>query len=307
MKVKYTSRERRDGLGYQMINLTSLIFFAEKFDLKVICDLRGFSYFHSYPTYSDADAGRLLEFHPRIIHNIDHISSIPKEEIFDWREYGYDHSLACLATGWANQGHPFVVDFAGFTKLHHVCNKMPIRIKDQGVIDKYKERVQGSITVHARLGNGEPCNGLSAEAYYKRIGVTQEQFISEMDKYSEDFFVCTDTFEFYKKCKDVFGDRVFSARNNWSPEGCGAGHNIHSKKYSEAARRKWDAAGINPWDVFCESLIDMELLREGKHIICNKSAFSMFARKFLTKTVLRDKQGQKEAIWENPWRSKFWA
>jgi hypothetical protein len=294
MKVKYTSRERRDGLGYQMINLTSLIFFAEKFDLKVICDLRGFSYFHSYPTYSDADAGRLLEFHPRIIHNIDHINSIPKKEIFDWRDYGYDNSLAQMATGWDNQGHPFVVDFAGFSKMYNIYNEMPIKIKDRGVIDKHKERVRNSITVHARFGNGEFCKGMTAKAYYKRIGVTQEQFILEMRKHDEDFFVCTDTFSFFNNCKDVFGGRVFSARNNWSPEGCGAGHNIHSKKYPEAAKRKWDAAGISPWDMLCEALIDMELLREGKHIICNLSSFSMFARKFLPKTVLKSEQTQWE-------------
>jgi len=170
------------------------------------------------------------------------------------------------------------------------------------VIDEHKKRVQNSIAVHARLGNGEQeKNPVAAKNYYKRVGVTQEQFILEMKKYDEDFFVCTDTFSFYKKCKDVFGDRVFSARTSWSPEGCGAGHNIRSKKYSEATKRKWDASGINSWDVFLESLIDMELLREGKHIICNQSAFSMFARKFLTNTLLRHEQHRKEVIWDDPW------
>jgi len=267
MKVKYTKRERGDGLGYQMAELAFLVHFAEKLDLNVICDLCSFPYFQR-PTYSDADASRLLEFHPRIIHNVDHINSIPKEEIFDWHEYGYDHSLP-LVRG-----------------IGPVYNEMPIRIKDRGVIDKYKERVRNSITVHARLGNGERDEKFPAAVPYFRMCVTQEQFILEMDKYSEDFFVCTDTFSFFNKCKDVFGDRVFSARNNWSPEGCGAGHNIHAKKYSEEARRKWDAAGINSWDVFCEALIDMELLRGGKHIICNQSSFTIFARKFLPKTVL---------------------
>ena len=168
--------------------------------------------------------------------------------------------------------------------------EMPIRVKDRALIEKYKPRIQNSITVHARLGNGEqdmmesgPTDGKwltpkRIDTQVARLSPDRDRFISEMKKHDTDFFICTDTLSFFEQCKDVFGDRVFCIERDWLPQGCGPGHNISCKPYSKDAKQQWRDSQLDPWSILCTDLTDMELMCESKHLIYNPSQFNYFAR-----------------------------
>ena len=177
--------------------------------------------------------------------------------------------------------------------------QLPIRIKDRALIEKYEPRIRNSVAVHARLGNGE------AESFLRRwkadqkplaktltrLKINPDKLIDEMKKHNEDFFVCSDTRSFVEKCKDTFGDRVFHTDRSWAPKGFGPGHKAveitHLIGPKTAPRVKntqddeWDQ-----WDNFYEAVTEMELLSKSKHLICNVSQFSIFARRHIPSTVL---------------------
>ena len=166
--------------------------------------------------------------------------------------------------------------------------QLPIRIKDRALIEKYESRIRNSVAVHARLGNGE---AESFEARWavkklpntlKRMKINPDKFIDEMKKYNEDFFVCSDTFSFIEKCKDTFGDRVFYTDRRWTPDGFGPGHKAPGLISQRTAANRWDQ-----WDNFYDAVTEMELLSKSKHLICNKSQFSTFARENGPSTMIR--------------------
>jgi len=301
MKPKYTAGRREDGLGGQLKTLAALINFAEKYDMYVICDIRAFSYFlKANKTFAlERDAGDLIDFHPRIVYDFDHIDSIPAEEIFDWRDPAIHDSIMEWATGGKHkliksrrEAWMYIAD--NKDKLKPPPNpdevfKMPIRIKDRLLIEKYKTRVQNSISVHARLGNGEQDMMETTTLYLttatrkrhgiNRLSVNRDDFILEMKKHKDhDFFICTDTLSFFEQCKDVFGDRAYCINRDWPPPGCGPGHNITGWPYPEDIKQRWRGESLDPWKFICEGLIDMELMCESKHLICNNSQFNHFPR-----------------------------
>jgi len=303
---KYTTLKRRDGLGGQLRTLSILVDFAEQHGMNAICDLRQFSYFRkdNKSFLRDRNPADLIEFHPSLIYGLDQIDSIPSEEILDWRNGGFLHILIEWATGdSALKKYPEDFEFGEYPLYESARNlmsetwrsvvdsrdassnklvkvKMPIRIKDRSLIEGYKIKVRNSVTVHARLGNGEQETMKRApKRALKRMAVDRGKFITEMKKHGDSqFFICTDTLSFLNECKDVFGDRVFSIDRDWPPAGWGPLHNISDQDYPEDIKRQWRSARIDPWKLLCTDLIDMELMCESKHIICNESQFNYFAR-----------------------------
>jgi len=168
--------------------------------------------------------------------------------------------------------------------------EMSVLLKDRSSIEQYKSRVQDSISVHARLGNGEQdikfkrSDGVwvteDRRTYHaKRMSTDKNRFIAEMKKHGDcSFFICTDTQSFFDECKDIFGDRVFSIDREWLPPGWGPGHNISSRPYAQDIKTQWRERQIDPWDLLYTDLMDMELMCYSKHLICNLSQFNFFAR-----------------------------
>tara|TARA_R110000824_G_scaffold90172_1_gene220478 strand:- start:215 stop:1111 length:897 start_codon:yes stop_codon:yes gene_type:complete len=282
MNIRYVKRAIPEGLGSQIKTLAVLIPFAEKFDLKVISDARTFPYFRNRGAsfLSDDKLAQLLEFHPRIIYNSKQIDSVDKSEVFDLYHWETHHQildwLICEseARGTWNE----IVNNPNRSDEPRSCpTQLPIRIKDRELIKKYESRIRNSIAVHARLGNGE--TNKKGEKI-GRMAVKDDKFIEEMKKYDEDFFVCSDTFEFIEKCERIFGDRVFYMDRNRTPEGLGAGYMPNEEHFKNGQVSKEIPGYVsNQWDNFYEALAEMELLSKGKHLIHNSSGFISFALK----------------------------
>ena len=319
MIPKYTILERTDGLGGQLITLSLLINFAEKFDVKVICDMRTFSYFLGSNTslISEYKPTDLIDFHPRIVSDIDCIMSIQCDEIFDWHKIQTHQSIITWLTESMVPSDRHVNEYVkkrssyeAWTSLVNSKDRLtetsyetvkptlPLKVKHRKVIDEYKPRVENSISVHARLGNGETEMTLRSRGnlhsnlreYYSlgRMTIDPNIFIEEMKKHDDtDFFICTDTQSFFELCKDVFGDRVYRVDRDWLPPGWGPGHNITTEPYSYDPDQLENKSCLNPWDRLCADLIDMELLCMSKHLICNPSQFNYFARKAQPHTHLK--------------------
>lgn len=306
MNAKYIYRGSVGGLGSQIGILSTLIPFAEKFDMKVVCDLRTFPYFRTRRTnqepaafLNDDKIDRLLEFHPRITHNSEAIDSINKKEIFNLDSWKTQHQvLQWLFNESEARGawkriikHPQRTYPSG--RLQSYLTQLPIRIKDRALIKKYEERIRNNVVIHARFGNGEVERflhywpGRKLPRTLRRLQISADKFIKEMEKYDEDFFVCTDTFSFMEKCKNTFGDRVFCTERSWAPEGIGPGHNPNQFVDNPINSVPVQITNpINQWDNFYEALAEMELLSKGKHLICNRSQFNTFARSNCENTVL---------------------
>lgn len=314
MNAKYIRRYIAGGLGAQIKTLAVLIPFAEKFDMKVVCDLRTFPYFRARQTsqepaafLNDDKIDRLLEFHPRITYNSEAIDSIDRKEIFNLDSWKMQHQvLQWLFDESEARGawkriikHPQRAYPSGRLPCGYDNHKglyltqLPIRIKDRALIKKYEERIRNSVVIHARFGNGEVERflhywpGRKPPRTLRRLQISADKFIKEMEKYDEDFFVCTDTFSFMEKCKNAFGDRAFCTERSWAPEGIGPGHNPNQFASNPLNSVPVQITNpINQWDNFYEALTEMELLSKGKHLICNRSNFNTFARNNIPHTDL---------------------
>ena len=280
---------------------------------------------HNYPIdqepssfLNDDKVDQLLEFHPCLAHNSEVIDSIDNAEIFSLDKLGTQRQvLDWLLSGKARREWKYIMNHPQRTQSSSSpppqrsrqywfpfhFTQLPIRIKDRALIKKYEARIRNSVAIHARFGNGEverftdywPEKELPKTL--RRLQINPDKFIKEMKKYDEDFFVCTDTFSFMEKCKNAFGDRVFCTDRSWAPEGIGPGHNpnqfvsnpLNSVPVHLPRRLREPGEpveGINQWDNFYEALAEMELLSKGKHLICNSSAFSAFARDNCSHTEL---------------------
>lgn len=296
-------RKRTDGLGGQLWTLFTLIQFAERFNLKVLCDMRAFSYFlgsnKSYVTTKRITDE--LTFHPRIIYELEHIESIPESEVLDWNNINVQHSVM----EWFSQSSihskssiyksfiDLIASGGPFPQSEHAEYYMPVQVKDKSMIEEYKPRVQNSISIHGRAGNGEQdmlTNLWNSDAgvwkrqkqnvtIQDRISADADTFISEMEQYDGDFFVCTDTLAFFNKITDRFGSRAFSIDRDWLPAGWGPGHNISYHPYSSEFREQWNSNSIDPWKLICTDLIDMELMCYSKRLICSSSQFNHIPRR----------------------------
>ena len=314
-------RKRTDGLGGQLWTLFTLIQFAERFNLKVLCDMRAFSYFLGSNSYY-ATTKRITDevvFHPRIIYELEHIESIPEGEVLDWNNINVQHAIMEWFSQSSIQSKPHFTNpfrngaqfvYRSFIDLitsvdaasqsEHVECYMPIQVRDKSMIEEYKPRVQNSISIHGRAGNGEqdmlPNLWNSAAGVWKRqkqndtglkrISATADSFISEMEQYDGDFFVCTDTLAFFNKITDQFGSRAFSIDRDWLPAGWGPGHNINYHPYSSEFREQWESNPIDPWKLLCTDLIDMELMCYSKRLICSSSQFNQIPRQLQPFTEL---------------------
>ena len=345
--IKYTIRRRADGLGGQVQVLCDLLRFADRFDLSVLCDLRTFPFFKGADSkyYSDEEASRLLEFHPKIIYDSKELNSIkkldnhPTKQILDWTDWW---PLQCEIVHWLSSGeargiwktrlrypHPtgcWANFTAGCATESQILNPiefvknlkkrdaeknsgLPVRLRDRTQFESLLPRVKNSTVVHARLGNGErevPVGNFQHPLHAKRMGVPKSLFFAEMEKHSGDFFVCSDDVRFVNECKELFGDRVFCSERAWLPFGSGPGHNAATHPYSVPT-------SINPWVRLGDALLDMELLCEGKHLICNKSQFNQPARNRLDQlksTTLFISRWPHDAdafrAWSPPTRALWW-
>jgi len=307
MDIKYTSRKRGDGLGGQLEGLASLLIFADRFDLSVLCDLRTFPFFKGvhnetgFPSseyYSDEEASRLLEFHPRVIYNSKELDSIRQHQNKPWLrvlEWGDWWPLQREIINWLSGGRAGPVKYGypneGLINVWKYLlerresavegavpnySELPIKVRDRAQFELLLPRVKNSTVVHARLGNGElevPANEFNVSASRARMTIAENLFLEEMRKHDSDFFVCSDDVRFVNKCQELFGDRVFHSDRCWLPYGCGPGHNATTHSYPVLT-----PINTNPWTLICDALLDMELMCEGKRIICNKSQFNYFAR-----------------------------
>lgn len=146
----------------------------------------------------------------------------------------------------------------------------------EAMFNEYQGAVSSCVGVHARLGNGEQNLSEGRE----RMKIPWDRFFLEMDSYQDGkFFVCGDTPSFLDKCSDKYGDRVIYFDRFMPPENCGPGHNIWSiydrKKASEYITER---SHVGPYRLIGEALIEMFLLGECKRLVCNKSAFTHYAR-----------------------------
>ena len=280
-----------------MHGLADLLIFAEKFDFFVLCDLRAFSFFigENSKYYSDEEASRLLEFHPRIIYNSEELDSIrhpdnkPWLRVLEWADWW---PLQRDIVDWLCGGRVGPIKYGspneGFTNtwkdlleqresaVERQCVEgfgLPIKLRDRAQFELLLPRVKNSTVVHARLGNGEleAVGNFNPPHCRRRMNISENIFLEEMRKEDSDFFICSDDVRFVNKCQELFGDRVFHSDRCWLPYGSGPGHNASTHSYPVST-------SINPWILLCDALLDMELMCEGKRIICNKSQFNHFAR-----------------------------
>jgi len=322
MELKYIRKYCVGGLGAQMGSICALLPFAERFDMKLVIDLRAFPYFRARrwrgrlgldgwqePSsfLNDDKVDQLLEFHPCIEYNSGVIDSIDNAEIFSLDKLGTQRKvLEWLFNNENPRGewkymmnHPRKQEqfFPTKTKAQYWFpfhyDQLPIRIKDRALIKKHEARIRNSIAIHARFGNGEVESFINhwperkLPKTLRRLQISPDKFIKEMRKYDEDFFVCTDTLSFMEKCKNTFGDRAFCMDRSWAPEGIGPGHNPNQFVSNPLNSVPVQINNpINQWDNFYEALVEMELLSKGKHLICNSSAFNAFARSKCTYTKL---------------------
>ena len=307
MVPKYTILKRRDGLGGQLITLSFLVNFVKRFDLEAICDIRTFPYFlgSNKSFLSEYRPQDLIDFHPRIIYEFDHIDSMLPDEIFDWCRPVVQLEIIEWATGNKSNSNLNEVMHNAWKyitstrdELEHTSQReLPMRVKDRALIEKYKPLVQNSITVHARLGNGEQgmLTGIDNSSsiikrhdQVNRLSTNPDKFISVMKTCHSNckFFICTDTLSFFERCRDVFGDRVYCTDRDWLPPGWGPGHDISFKPYPEKIKQEWKNKRSNPWELLCADLTDMELMCESKHIIHNHSQFNYFARETQGSTII---------------------
>ena len=174
--------------------------------MKVVCDLRTFPYFRARQTsqepaafLNDDKIDRLLEFHPRITYNSEAIDSINRKEIFNldsWKtqhqvlQWLFDESEARGA--WKRIIQPPQRAYPSGRLLSYLT-QLPIRIKDRALIKKYEERIRNSVVIHARFGNGEVERflhywpGRKPPRTLRRLQISADKFIKEMEKYDEDF------------------------------------------------------------------------------------------------------------------------
>lgn len=292
MEIKYTRNKRTDGLGGQTQCLRDLLVFADKFGLRVLFDLRDLPFFQGANAkyYSDEEANRLLDFQCDVIYHSKDIDSIetlnfnPSMVIADWSSWyplqreiiqwlsfgGHDHPVGY---GRPNEGHrgtwKSLLAHVNMHRPHEPARRigLPFRLKDRAKFESLLPRVKNSTVVHGRFGNGE--EKFTADHY--GFSCSKSVFYTEMEKHDGDFFVCSDDVTFFNECRGLFGDRVFCSERDWLPYGSGPGHNMNQWPYDKKTE-------ISPWVLFRDSLLDMELLCEGKHIICNDSQFNYFAR-----------------------------
>jgi hypothetical protein len=258
-QFKYITHGFLDGLGAQHTRLQQLGVFAKMFGLKVIFDLRTMPNFLGMD-FDNGIKNEMFSFDSSIIHEPDIIDSLDADAIFTFNNRHIDRK----------NSNRFLLDVTeNFIGQH----KLYIKPKNMDLLEKYKPRVVKSVAVHARLGNGEDPLGVEGMDHWK---IGHDSFIREMQKHSQNFFVCTDSPDFLERCRQEFGSRIFYTDRIMPKQGEGPGH--RSNEYITRLE--------NSYITLRDALVDMILLGDATHLICNYSGLNQYAGSKLSSTIL---------------------
>ena len=249
-----------DGIG---CTLLSFAYLNKVFpDKEIIISPESWCYFDN--NYDYDEIAKVFNFHPKAILAPQEISKIKKEQILNLRASARKESY-----------HEFFERYntKGLT-AREIINSP--EINEGNLLFSLKEQpsmqfnISNLVGVHARLGNGELRND---GTLYPRMNVLMETFIKNMKKFeTNNFYVCSDTESFIELCKKEFGGRIKTQLRLYQPSGQGSGHLRNLRNFH-----------INPVTQIKEAMIDMILLSKCKHLICNPSIFTKFARSKIKK------------------------